>query len=354
MTEKNTDNTNETSISNFEKAPLSQSGITDISAFIILPESFRLESGDKPSSRKLYYRITGPQTAPVIAVFGGISADNNVCDTVEGHKGWWRDFAGAQKVLDTEKFRVVCFDFVLPSLETEEFVEIPAITTSDQANCLKILLDELKIPTLHSFVGSSYGGMIGLAFANLYPENLENLVIISAAEKPDPMSTAWRSIQRRIVGLPQTDKEREEALSLARQLAMTTYRTRVEFKERFSGPSYFSDKGPRFEVEDYLEARGSTWSKTVSVERFLALSQSIDLHRIEPRNIVVPTLLIAVIEDQLVPLEDIQRLKNLMGDIATLKEIHSHFGHDSFLKEVDQISNLITPFIGVEENDKAA
>ncbi|MGY8985953.1 MAG: homoserine O-succinyltransferase MetX [Sphingomonadales bacterium] len=332
--------TNQTNVSNI-RIP-----IPDISSFFLLPRNFRLESGDKPSSRKLYYRLTGPSKATTIAVFGGISADNNVCDSKEGRKGWWRDFAGVGKALDIEKFQILSFDFVLPSLNTEEFVEIPAITTLDQANCLLFLLDELQITKLHCLVGASYGGMIGLSFANTYPDRLKKLAIISAAEKPDPMSTAWRSIQRKFVCLPQTDKEREEALSLARQLAMTTYRTRDEFKKRFTGPAYYGDKGPRFEVEDYLGSRGSTWSKTISVERFLALSLSIDLHRINPKNINHPTLIISSIEDQLVPIDDIKRLKNLIGDNATLCPIHSIYGHDAFLKEVSQISNLLNPFIG--------
>ena len=63
----------------------------------------------------------------------------------------------------------------------------------------------------------------------------------------------------------------------------------------------------------------------------------------DPAQIRVPVTLGAIVEDQLVPLEDIRELAAGLGGIGRLIELHSHFGHDAFLKE----RNLLAPAFAV-------
>ena len=62
------------------------------------------------------------------------------------------------------------------------------------------------------------------------------------------------------------------------------------------------------------------------------MSESIDLHRVDASSIRVPTVAVAVREDQLVPLEDMRALVARLPQ-AQLIEISSLHGHDAFLKE---------------------
>ena len=73
---------------------------------------------------------------------------------------------------------------------------------------------------------------------------------------------------------------------------------------------------------------------------FLRLSESIDLHRVEPREVGVPTTVVAIAEDRLVPLEDLFALSEALprGEIHVLR---SKFGHDAFLTETRAIGDLI-------------
>ena len=65
-------------------------------------------------------------------------------------------------------------------------------------------------------------------------ERVEQLVVISAADRAHPMATAWRSVQRRIVRFALAAAGPAEGLELARALAMATYRSPEEFAARFA------------------------------------------------------------------------------------------------------------------------
>ena len=61
--------------------------------------------------------------------------------------------------------------------------------------------------------------MVGLAFAELYPDWAEQLIVVSAAHRAHPQATAWRGIQRRILQFAVAAGRPEEGVALARELA---------------------------------------------------------------------------------------------------------------------------------------
>ena len=96
----------------------------------------------------------------------------------------------------------------------------------------------------------------------------------------------------------------------------------------------------QFPVEGYLLSRGDAYAATYVPEAFVCLSESIDLHAIDASQIRVPVTLVAVREDQIVPLSDMQALQKTLGARATLVELSSLYGHDAFLKEVDVLRRV--------------
>ncbi len=101
----------------------------------------------------------------------------------------------------------------------------------------------------------------------------------------------------------------------------------------------------RFAEEDWLAAAGASFVRRFSAERFLTLSESIDLHALAPEDVRVPTTLIGIASDRLVPLADLCELQRRCGAPATLHVIDSRYGHDAFLKEAGQIGPLIAEAI---------
>ena len=302
-----------------------------------------LHLGGRLEHVRIAWRLVGDPTAPVIAALGGISAGRAVIDTESG-KGWWGDIIGPGRALDSSRYRILGFDFLGGSGSSTGpragQTSFPSVSSYDQAEVLRRVIEHLQLEPLAAIVGASYGGMVALAFAERCPLLAEHIVVISAADRTHPMATAWRSVQRAVVRQAAQRGEGAEGLRLARALAMATYRSPAEFEQRFSGPAVRVDGRFQFPVESYLLARGDAYAAAYVPEAFVCLSESIDLHRVDAAHIHVPASLVAVIEDQLVPLADMRALKERLGGAAELTELSSLYGHDAFLKETQALRQV--------------
>ena len=309
-----------------------------------LPGGLDLHFGGRLDRVEVAYRLAGSRGAPVVAVLGGISAGRNVFSLQPGAPGWWEDAIGPGRALDTDRYRVLGIDFLGGSHRStgpDVGQVFPSVSAFDQARLLVALLDQLGIDRLRASLGASYGGMVSLALAQAHSQRVEHVVVLSAAHRTHPMSTAWRSVQRAIVRYALGHGEGPRGLVLARALAMATYRSAREFEERFAGPAEATPEGFRFPVESYLLARGESYAAIYRPEAFVCLSESIDLHRVDPAAIRVPTTLLGVQEDQLVPLADMRQLRDQHGGNCSLTEISSIYGHDAFLKETEVLRDLL-------------
>jgi homoserine O-acetyltransferase len=288
------------------------------------------------------FRVVGPAHAPVVAALGGISAHRGVA----GAKGeaWWSEVVGPGLALDTLRFRVLGIDYIGgagDSSTPDGIGNFPPVSAYDQAVALQAVVAHLKLDHLHAIVGASYGGMVALAFAERFPALVRRLVVLSAADRAQALSTAWRSVQRQIVREAIGRGEGASGLRLARALAMTTYRSAGEFAERFSAAPVRVGDRFRFPVEEYLFARGDRYVQRYRPESFLTLSESIDLFTIDAAGVSTPATLFAVRQDLLVPLADIHAFAGRLGGRYKLFEIDSMFGHDAFLKEGAALKPII-------------
>ncbi|MEO1251401.1 MAG: homoserine O-succinyltransferase [Pseudomonadota bacterium] len=305
---------------------------------IALPGAFRLANGQQLADARLRVRLHGDPGAPVIAAAGGISASRAVAGD---EAGWWRDCAGPGRAIDTRNYCLLGFDF-LPNPGEPKVT----LTTGDQARALACALDALGVDALRAFVGASYGGMVALAFAAAYPDRVQKLVAISAADRPHGFGVAIRGVQRRILAFAAAQGKAEDGVSLARQIAMLSYRSPEEFDTRFEvcPPQ---DAGGAYPHCDYLVSRGEAFS--MEPDRYLALSDSIDRHAVDIASVRAPSLFIAAQSDLIAPPAQIRRLA-AAAPRARYIEIFSTYGHDAFLKETAAIGPFITRFL--EEDRK--
>jgi homoserine O-acetyltransferase len=304
-------------------------------------ESIRAEPArrDPPLS----YELIGRPRAPVVVVLGGISSRRHVAATAaDPSPGWWDAQVGSGRAIDTNSWRVLGIDYLDGGRRTDGR---PAriVTTHDQARALAALLDRLAVERVRAVIGASYGGMVALAFAERHAERVEELVVIGAAHESHPMSTALRSLERRIVELGLDHGFASEALAVARGIAMTTYRTAREFGERFDNtPRFTSETDASFDVERYLANRGADFAARFRPEYFLALSLSSDLHRIDPAAVHVPATLVAAEGDTLVPEEQMRALSKRLAVPGQLVHLPTIFGHDAFLKEPAKVGRILS------------
>ena len=190
----------------------------------------------------------------VVLVFAGLSPSAHACSSeLDASNGWWEYMIGPGKPIDTNRFYVVsvnslgsCFGSTGPSSinpDTNEVygLDFPDLSIEDIAKSAHHALHDLGIDRVHAVVGSSMGGMSSLAYALMYPQEVDYLVTISAATRALPFTIAVRSLQREIIrcdpgfnnGRYSLDHEPERGMILARKLGLMSYRAAEEWHQRF-------------------------------------------------------------------------------------------------------------------------
>lgn len=315
-----------------------------------LPAPLHLACGGELGSAVLAFERQGPPGAPVVVVAGGISAGRHVSAHENAPQpGFWDDLVGRDLAIDTARFQVLAVDWLggagastaPPPHDARPLAgrgeragppPFPAIDSSDQADAIAHLCDRLGIERLHAWIGSSYGGMVGLSFAARHPQRLDRLLAIAAADRAHPLASAWRRVQCAIVRLGLRRGCAAETVALARQLAMTTYRSAEEFAARF-------DDGDT--LQSWLDWHGSSFAQRFDAHAFLCLCESIDAHRVDAAAVRVPTSLVAFDTDQLVPATQVRDLAARLRDLRRLDVLRTPFGHDAFLKEAGQLAPIL-------------
>ncbi len=311
--------------------------VRDVTARV--PEDWRGQHGARPPEGVVTGRLAGNAAGGVICILGGISATRFVAQETD-NKGWWPRVAGHGAPVDLD--RVAVFGIDWPPVDPDEVV---ILTPADQAKLLALCLDAAGVERLSGLVGASYGGMVALEFAHQFPERVERLCVVSASHRPSVMGGAWRGVQRRILEFGIATGRPEEGVSLARQLAMTTYRAPQEFSRRFDPVGAHDPRfGARSDVCGYLMSRGESYIGKMSAVRFLSLSASVDLHNVAPEEISTPAMLIATSTDWLNPPEDVIELRDRLAGPAAYRVIESPCGHDAFLVEQERVAELLTEF----------
>ncbi len=113
----------------------------------------------------------------------------------EMHEGWWEGMIGPGKAIDTDKYFVICANYlggcygstgpasINPETEKPWGASFPAVTAADQVEVFVSLLDHFRIHTLHAVVGPSVGGLVALTFATRFAERVHNVIIIASGFK---------------------------------------------------------------------------------------------------------------------------------------------------------------------------
>ena len=301
----------------------------------------KLHHGGVAHDVRLHYSVTGELSLPIIIVLGGLSANHIV--TTNQQQGWWDDVVGSGKTIDTDKFCVISLDYYT-GVASNKDNKHTLVSSYDQARLVQQLLCQLNISDVYAIIGSSYGGMVALAFAELFPHLLGKLICICATHRSSIKSIALREIQRDIVNLARENNCSKKGLALARSIAMIGYRGEQELEQRFSHTVALVDGCAHFEVSRYLKHHGQKFAKHFCIDKFINLSRSIDLHHVDASKIQAETLLVPIHSDQMVPAELVNELHNKIKN-CRIHSIDSKFGHDAFLIETQLIAKAIKPFI---------
>jgi len=317
---------------------------------------FELVSGERLPNVVMAYRhdglapADGPQVVVVHALTGSADAAGD----------WWEPLIGAGRALDTDRYGVLCANLlggrygttgptsVDPRTGRPWADRFPAVSTRDQAAAMWRLLDAIGIDRVALVTGGSLGGMVAQEIALLQPARVDRLLPMAAPAATGPMAVAWNRIQSLLI-----DRLGDEGLALARQLAMTTYRSEADFEHRFGRKR---QPDGRFSVISYLDYQGQKLVERFDGDTYRILAGAMDRHDIgEGRGGLSAALgALALSGTRLTALgieDDIlygPRQVRVLADTAAAagvrsryRELHSDKGHDAFLVEWDQLGATI-------------
>lgn len=289
----------------------------------------------EPGEVTIRASLSGPDATPVLLVAGGISAGRHVLARRPGEPdGWWQSQSSR-----LAQYRLLAIDW----LGADGTLDRP-IDPLDQARAMLSAMDHFALPNAKAFLGASYGAMVGMHLAAIAPVRIGKLLAISASASAHPFTSAQRAVQRQIVELAERLGDAAAGVSLARKLAMLGYRTDAEFATRFAAAPVVRANRAVVSSEAYLDAQGDRHRMRMSATAYRRLSESIDLHQIEPSDIRVPVTFVGADSDRIVPLADIEWLAERTGD-GRMCGISSLYGHDAFLKEEAAIGRIIEEFL---------
>lgn len=145
----------------------------------------------------------------VILLHTGLSASSHAASTpLNPAPGWWENFIGPGKALDTNQFFVICTNVIGgcygstgPSSIEEATgkpwaTRFPIVSVFDMVNAQFKLLDHLGVDKLYASVGCSMGAMQSLAAGWQHPDRVGKVVSISGTARSSPSAVAMRFAQR--------------------------------------------------------------------------------------------------------------------------------------------------------------
>ena len=326
------------------------------------------------------------------AVYGRLNAarDNAVlvCHALSGSAlvgSWWPEVFAPGAVLSLEQDFVICINMlgscygstapgsVNPETGQPYGPDFPLISIRDNVRAQARLLDSLGVRRLRLVLGGSIGGMQALEWAIQFPERVERGLVIGVAPL-GAMGLALNHLQRQAIQhdpewyggryLPQKPPRR--GLSLARQIAMLSYKSAPLFEERYGRNPDRSGEDPwqadgqgsgliggRFDIAGYLDHQGARFIDRFDANSYLAILRTMDTW--DPlRGYASPQeafgrirarlKFIGISTDWLFPAEDVRRFAETLraaGADAEYREMISAHGHDAFLAEQAELVRLL-------------
>jgi homoserine O-acetyltransferase len=339
-----------------------------------------LELGGRLPAVTVAYRTWGRLNAArdnAVLVLHALTGDSRA----GGEGGWWGPLIGPGRALNTDRAFVLCANILggcqgttgpasLDPLTGRPYaMRFPLITIGDMVNVQRRLVERLGITKVIP-IGGSIGGCQVLDWATRHADLVSASAPVAATPALGPMGIALNEAGRRAVMADPDWRGGEyasegvfpaEGLAIARMIAMMTFHSRESLGMRFgrrpaTRPSLYPSFGGTFDVEGYIHYHGAALVRRFDANSHLYLTRAMDLYDLGRdggverwlREIAAPMLLVGIRSDWLYPPDEVKALADRVAALdkdVFYEELDSPHGHDAFLKEWDQLTAVIKPFV---------
>jgi homoserine O-acetyltransferase/O-succinyltransferase len=210
-----------------------------------------------------------------------------------------------------------------------------------------------------------------LEWGAMHPRFVRSMVPIGTAAAHSPWCIGLNDIARQAImndpawkgGRYDPASQPRAGLSLARQVAMMSYRSDRSFLTRFgrerrqggprSGGRSEPEDGSAFQVESYLRYQGEKLVNRFDANTYIAITRAMDMHDVSSGRgsmqevlgaLGIPALCIGISSDVLYPVHEQKTLAGMLPR-SRYREITSPHGHDAFLMEYGQLAAMLKEFL---------
>ncbi len=385
------------------KSTMNLPGKKDCSVGIVTPHDFTfaqspnelsLDSGKTISPVTIRYETYGTlnsDASNAILVFHALSGSHHAAGyylTDDQRPGWWDDMIGPGKGFDTNRFFVICSNFIggcngstgpsslLSDSDKRYGLDFPLITIGDMVEAQRHLIDHLGIDQLYCVAGGSMGGMQALEWAIRYPNRVRSAVVLASTATVTAQGIAFHAVGRNAImsdphwnnGDYYTGERPSNGLAIARMIGHITYLSEISLGRKFgrtlqdrSGFTY--EMSGEFQVESYLEHLGNRFVENFDANSYLYITKAMDYYDLsesygsltEALSLSRAKYLIASFtSDWLYPSSQSREIVSALmklGREVSYVELESVYGHDAFLLESKRLCQIVGSFLSNIDSD---
>ncbi|MFA6133275.1 MAG: homoserine O-acetyltransferase [Phycisphaerae bacterium] len=373
----------------FSSDSIRSGGPLKYAQYATFDEPLALKLGDVLPSVTVAYETYGtlsPKKDNAILICHALSGDSHVArHDAADDPGWWDIVVGPGKVIDTDKYFVICPNVLggcrgttgpgstNPATGKPYGPDFPTITTADQIQAQRLLVDHLGIEKLLAVVGGSMGGHQVLTWASAFSDRVCGVIAIATSPRLSSQALAFDVVGRNAIlrdpnyqdgHYYDTGSGPTVGLALARMIGHITYLSPEAMREKFETdrlqprdvPIEFEKK---FSVGSYLGYQGAKFVERFDANSYMRLSLAMDLFDLGDsvadlsaafKDCTCRFLVVSFASDWLFsPAESRQIVDSLIATdkSVTYCNVASSCGHDAFLLEddLDRYGKLIRSFL---------
>jgi len=351
-------------------------------------EALTLKSGQVLPQYDLVYETYGTLNADksnAVLICHALSGNHHVAGKYsedDKYPGWWDNFIGPDKPLDTNKFFVIGLNnlggchgssgpsSVNPATGKRWGSAFPIVTVEDWVNSQARLLNQLGIRQLAAVVGGSLGGMQCIQWTMAYPDRVRHALVIASAPNLTAQNMAFNEVARQAII---TDPEfhggdyyehgvvPRRGLRIARMLGHITYLSDDVMGEKFGRKLKDTIKysfDVEFEMESYLRYQGDKFAGTFDANTYLRMTRALDYY--DPAlsfggdlsqalsQVKAKFLILSFTSDwRFSPARSREIVKALLDNERTVSyaEVTAAHGHDAFLMPDKHYHDILRSYL---------
>ena len=349
----------------------------------------RLDCGAELGPFTVAYQTYGrldSQKKNAVLICHALTGDQYVASThpVTGKPGWWPYMVGPGKVLDTNRYFIICANVLSGCMGTAGPKEIdpqtgkpwglnfPVITIADMVRAQALLLDHLGIEDLFCVIGGSMGGMQVLQWAASYPARVFAAVPIASAAKHSAQNIAFHEVGRQAIMADPNWRggnyllegtNPSAGLAVARMANHITYLSEAALHRKFGRNLQNRERitygfEADFQVESYLRHQGITFVDRFDANSYLYITRAMDYFDLaaEYGGVLAKAFtgtrtrfcVVSFTSDWLFPTRENRAIVHALNAAAanvSFVEIETDKGHDAFLLDEPEFFATLSGFL---------